>query len=595
MRRLGKIMNMSTNVNRSLRFKLIIGFVSITVPLVLFLVYINFYASNVVRTQVAESNKTLLFVYSKQIDVILNKEKNFMYNIAAQDPNFNSLASPSLTDDEYYLTKMRILNNLIAYHNYELGVDMFFVYVPGKQDLFMTQTANKSFEDESAIQDTLPSLLQETRANSPYFLGWKLFTYNNKSALVRLLDTGYGSYVGAWISLDRLMSPKDLAALYRLGTVTFVSEDHQLLSETPNFELRGDQFAGLTFDPEQPYQIVDDGKRSFMVVSSELTQTALKLAVIIPEKLLLQQLPSFQKIILLIPLAALFTLLFYLVFLNRVILKPISLLLKGMRKIEHGNLDVRLENQTSREFNLIKETFNHMVTQIHQLKIDIYEEQIKVHKAEVKHLQVQINPHFLMNSVNIIYNLVEVKKYELIQQMSVHLVSYFRFLTRTHVSWVSISDELQHILHYLNINQLRFPDRLTYRFHISNGLENVMIPPLIIQPFVENCMKHGFDFMEKPFHIEVTVTADEAGKLAVIAISDNGSGFTADNLADLHSGIYFNNEGDEHLGIWNVYHRLRLLYGQSVMVFGNKQDGGANVEIHIPLANNEGIEGINDV
>lgn len=110
-------MNMSTNVNRSLRFKLIIGFVSITVPLVLFLVYINFYASNVVRTQVAESNKTLLFVYSKQIDVILNKEKNFMYNIAAQDPNFNSLASPSLTDDEYYLTKMRILNNLIAYHN----------------------------------------------------------------------------------------------------------------------------------------------------------------------------------------------------------------------------------------------------------------------------------------------------------------------------------------------------------------------------------------------------------------------------------------------------------------------------------------------
>ncbi|MFD0698713.1 histidine kinase [Paenibacillus sp. GCM10027628] len=579
------------NINRSLRFKLIIGFVSIAVPLVLFLIYINFYAVSVVRTQVAESNKTLLFVYSKQIDAILNKEKNFMYNIAAQDPNFNSLASPSLSDDEYFLTKVRILNNLIAYHNYELGVDMFFAYVPSKHDLFMTQTANNGFEDEMAIQNTLPTLLQDIPTDSPYFLGWKLFTYNNKSALVRLLDTGYGSYVGAWISLDRLMSPKDLAALYQLGTVTFVSEEHQLLSESPNFELRGDQFTGLTFDPGKPYQLVDDGKQRFMVVSSELTQSALKLAVIIPEKKLLQSLPSFQKIILLIPVAALITLLFYLVFLNRIILKPMNLLLKGMRKIEHGNLDVRLDHQSSKEFNLIKETFNHMVTQIRQLKIDIYEEQIKVHKAEVKHLQVQINPHFLMNSVNIIYNLVEMKKYELIQRMAVHLVSYFRFLTRTHVSLVMISDEMQHILHYLNIHQLRFPERVTYHFHISEGLEKLLIPPLIIQPFVENCMKHGFDFMDKPFHIEIAVSPDEAGKLAIIAISDNGCGFSAESLADLRSGKYFDNEGDEHLGIWNVYHRLRLLYGQSIMWFDNKQGGGAMVELHIPLANHEGLGG----
>ena len=261
-------------------------------------------------------------------------------------------------------------------------------------------------------------------------------------------------------------------------------------------------------------------------------------------------------------------------------------LIKGMRRIKQGEFETRLSGDKSKEFMIINETFNEMVNQIQGLKINVYEEHIRTQKAELKHLQVQINPHFLLNSINIIYNLAELKKNDLIKKMSIHLAEYFRFITRTNLSKVKISQEIKHIESYLEIQQLRFPLYLRYETWVEPGLEEVAILPLIIQPFVENAVLHGFQMSEEIFCIRVSITRskEQPDKLYEVQISDNGKGIEAGKLLELQKEDLQSDYGESHLGIWNVRHRLNLQYGQvSQLRFEPGNPKGMVIRLIIPI------------
>ena len=268
-------------------------------------------------------------------------------------------------------------------------------------------------------------------------------------------------------------------------------------------------------------------------------------------------------------------------------------MISGMRSIKQGKFETRLHNDKSREFIMINETFNEMVNQIEGLKINVYEEQIRTEQAEVKHLQVQINPHFLLNSINIIYNLAELKKNDLIKKMSTHLANYFRFITRTNKSTVTVSQEMMHIESYLEIQQLRFPQHIRYETEVEPGLEEAVILPLIIQPFVENAVLHGFQMGDETFCIRVAVTRskEKPDKLYEVQISDNGRGMEPGQLLELQQESWQSDSSDIHLGVWNVRRRLKLRYGDaSQLQFEPNDPRGIVVRLVIPIE--KGVENV---
>jgi two-component system, sensor histidine kinase YesM len=259
----------------------------------------------------------------------------------------------------------------------------------------------------------------------------------------------------------------------------------------------------------------------------------------------------------------------------------------GMNQLMRGDLNVRLNDNHSSEFAFLIGTFNNMVLDISRLKIDVYEEKIHTQEAEFRLLQVQIRPHFYLNSLNIIASLASIKEYALIQKMTQHLAEYFRFIIHTKRNDVTLEAEIRHIENYLEIQKLRFPNQLEYRIEIPEQYRSCVVLPLTIQTFVENTIIHGFADRSKLLKIHIRVIPDDRlpDDFLWIIVSDTGVGFPPEVLSKLQDGSYVQEVFEEgHLGIQNILKRQQIRYeGAAIIIFNNIDEFGAEVRIGIPF------------
>lgn len=570
----------------TMRSRLILGFGLVIIPLVILLLWNNLYATKVVHSQVAQSNRNMLTMYMNDMDQVLGEIENYLYKAAEQDQSLISLSQYDQDSWEYYLSTTQTSNDLDLNINYYDAADVLFAYSTKYEQLLIAQQQSVTYDRKQEIQTKLRELL--AKDDPAVRTGWNVVELKGQYALVRVVDTNYDSYIGAWIDLNRLMEPMRVLGQGGKAEALLVSGEGKPLSTVGNSirqEIEAFDLTTYMDNGNAAYNIVKLGK-PYLLVAKSSRMADMNLILLLPERTLLEGLPIFRKMTYLIPMLAAIMLGLYLFFLQNSIVKPIHHFIKGMRKIRSGDLSVRMEDYKLQEFITLKETFNGMAQQIEHLKIDIYEEQIRTQKAELKHLQAQIHPHFFMNSLNIVYQLAQIKDYEVIQNMSLHLVRYFRFTTRTQVSTVTVKEEVEHLYHYLSIQKYRFPETLAFDFIVDPALENVSIPPLSIQPLVENAMVHGFSIRTgTPFHIRVKISSEGEGdqEELVIEVEDNGKGLTEEQIEHLHTKVQLLEPGDGSLGLWNVVRRCRLYYKGAVkMVFGSADPQGAIVTLRVP-------------
>jgi two-component system sensor histidine kinase YesM len=280
----------------------------------------------------------------------------------------------------------------------------------------------------------------------------------------------------------------------------------------------------------------------------------------------------------------------YVLYIRNAILLPIKVITRAMVSLRDGNPDTHISlNASSDEFSIMNNTFNSMISEIKNLKIKIYEEKIDKQRVELKHLQLQINPHFFLNSLNIIYQLANLRDYKLIQEMSFCLIEYFRFMFRSNFTFVSVEEEINHTKNYLRIQQMRFPEHLTYRVSVPDSLLIFPIPPLSIQTFVENSIKYSVNNDTTAcVTVEISHECSGAGVAGmIIIIKDTGDGFDLADLERFNRSESIEDNNGEHIGIWNVRRRLSILYGETAWIrFYNGEKGGACVEMRLPAKSN---------
>ncbi|CDN45356.1 hypothetical protein BN871_HG_00020 [Paenibacillus sp. P22] len=191
----------------TLRTRLIIGFAVVTAPLVILLLWNNLYSTTVVRSQVAQSNRSLLTMYMNDMDKVLEEIQNYLFKTAEQNRDLLSLSQNERGGWDYYRAKTQMAADLGVNSNYYEAADVLFAYSSKYDDLFVSQQQSVSFQRKRDIQSRLHEILKAGAGADTPFSGWTVTELNGSHALVRIVDTGYGSAAGAWVDLDRLMKP----------------------------------------------------------------------------------------------------------------------------------------------------------------------------------------------------------------------------------------------------------------------------------------------------------------------------------------------------------------------------------------------------
>ncbi|KRF02435.1 hypothetical protein ASG89_24510 [Paenibacillus sp. Soil766] len=251
---------------------------------------------------------------------------------------------------------------------------------------------------------------------------------------------------------------------------------------------------------------------------------------------------------------------------------PIGKMIQSVQKVKRGDLSARIDYKAKNEFDFLIQRFNEMATQIQVLVEDVYAEKIRSREATLKQLQSQIHPHFLYNSLFFIINSAEMEDKESVVAMSQNLAEFYRYTTRIEKQVVRLQEEVNFVIHYLNIQQLRI-HRLVYDIHIPEDMLNESVPRLILQPLVENAIIHGIErSMESDC---ITIKGEQDGDWNRVIVEDNGPGLNQEKLTQLSKQLEQPMSDDIGCGTWNIHHRLFYQFGEgSGLTFQLGVDGG---------------------
>jgi two-component system, LytTR family, sensor histidine kinase LytS len=196
----------------------------------------------------------------------------------------------------------------------------------------------------------------------------------------------------------------------------------------------------------------------------------------------------------------------------------------------------------------------------HQLEVVSAQNQAQlIREAEIKALQAQINPHFLFNSLNTIVSLIRTKP-DLARKLLIQLGHFFRQnLNASLHELVTLKQELDHTRAYLDIEQARFGERLSVKIELNSQLEDVLLPPLTLQPLIENGIRHGLKGLERTGEILISITEDQG--YVLISIKDNGIGIPSNRVVELLHSRIESREGTG-LALFNVNQRLIYHFGE---------------------------------
>jgi two-component system, sensor histidine kinase YesM len=541
----------------SISFKIFLAIIIILTPLISLLIYNNYRARESLLEQVKGTHRNMLQSYLIQIDAQLKSSMGYALDMVLfqTDPVLlmgnNDESTLAFAKHRIYLSlSNRLLSNSL--------IDAFFLYVKsGDYFIIASQQSISSSELEELKKFIVSNSEVVNLTDSFPKSTWAFNQFDGKNSLINVSYGNSGIIGGAYTSTDRILN--------NFSQENFTDLE---LSFIPSNALEAET---INLPPD------------ISLISSKSTVADVLLVEFLPEQYILNSMPFMQRYILVVSilLALMNPMLVFLM--KYTVVDPLRKLTKSMLRIHNGDLTYRIKSQrTSNEFEIVNSTFNEMMDEVQNLKIDVYEEKIKVQKSQLRNLQLQIKPHFLINSLNMVNNLILNENLATSKELILYSVDYFRYMAKVDNDFVSLNEEIKHVTNYLGIQKIRYTGKFDYSINVNQLIEDMLIPPMLIQNFVENSIKYAIE-MDKLLHISINVEYFEVDyyPYAKIIISDTGVGYPEGRLEQLNAGIKITDSLGDHIGIYNSVQRIKILYdGKASWKFYN--DNGAVTELILP-------------
>ncbi|MDN4070582.1 histidine kinase [Paenibacillus vini] len=454
----------------------------------------------------------------------------------------------------------------------------FFLYFEDKET-YVPCTSTLSYEERKQVQEKIISLIISDRIQaSSASQSWNRIAVNGKNYLVKLYRYN-NKYIGSWISAEDLLRPLKQLDLGKEGYAMLVGEDNEPLTGIPaSAKMSGSGWLENLWG-------LDRGLLSNnLILDRPFSSAPFRIRLHISNFGLFEKAVIIQLLLFLLTFITLLTLRIVAVYLKKNVLNPIRHFTQLLENDKWEEDEFGPETSRITELELANARFAFLAERVRALKIEVYEKELEKQRVQMDYMQLQIKPHFFLNCLNFIYHMADLKLYPDIQTMAKTTSEYLRYLFKSKLDYVYVQDEMNHVKNYLDIQKMRYRSAFSYYLEQDPDTLDCQIPPLVIQSFVENAVKHTVS-LDDPVEISVTVFPEERDgrDYATIFIADTGRGFDADTLAQLESGELSPNENGIRIGITNCLKRLDYFYGEDVQItFYNGPIRGAVVEIHIP-------------
>ncbi len=274
---------------------------------------------------------------------------------------------------------------------------------------------------------------------------------------------------------------------------------------------------------------------------------------------------------------------------SRLVRRPLDGLIGGFKRMENGEIPVKLDFKGSSDLAYIYKAFNDMNEKLHVLVGLTYEQKLLIQKAELKQLQAQINPHFLYNTFFMLNTFIKSFENEKALNLSLELGKYFQYITRSSSPNATLKEENNHARIYADIQAERYEGRISIQYDdLPIDMESLTVPRLIMQPLIENTFKHALADVTENGLLKVSFASDEAGHH--IVIEDNSNVLSDSDIADMNDRLQNVAENSEVTGCINIDRRLKMLYpAPSGLYFTRSPLGGLKAEILICMNGAENV------
>ncbi len=549
----------------SLTVRIIISICCIIMPIICFIMVISNLMIQNMRDKFIDSYTNELALYMTQIDANLYSIKKDMKEIISE--NWTELALGN-ENETVSIAKYKFWEGLKESRSNQNLAGLAYLKTSWDHNTVISYNNSAiSYQQSRKIQDYVNQADLKDFKN----LNYEIVRIDRRTYLI-INDNLYNYSFGYIVDVENITGPLEQVRTFESEKIFISGQGGEIMNTEHPFSV----------DLAEQTQVIQGQKEKVLLVAYPSRQMDYYVARTVSIDDMNSEIPFLEKILRLAGFVSILIVPLMWFIIRRLVLVPLHRLSSAMHEIETDNLEYRIQTlEKTKDFQQINHMFNRMTEQIKQLTIESYEKDIEKLQIEATNMRLQVNPHMLLNSLSMIYNLSFSQNYKCIQEFTLCLTDYFRYVLHQKEEQVTVKDEMKFVNSYLGIQKIRFPGSFVSICNIEEELFGEKVPPLLIQNFVENSIKYALKLGSE---IEIIIIVKRREDKLVVSIVDTGNGMDQDTLDAVRKGEPVVNKTGNHIGIWNCRRRLKMYYGDAAKLnISSALNEGTQVWIEIPI------------
>ncbi|MCR5290806.1 MAG: histidine kinase, partial [Treponema sp.] len=522
---------MRKHIGNTISLKIIMWLLIIVLPFNLVGLFSVSFSVKHAQTQARDSIRNVANMEITQLDARIESTATFFYTLEEDRDDFRLFLNQGERTTELVVAETNLASFFDRCCENDLYADSIFWYSQ-KYDKFFITMGDLQCYSRNQIAEIKEDIKKRLSDENDIFYGnWDYIEIGESEWIVKTYVEN-GLIYGSMFSLDKMKAE---------------------LLENSSFENLEVLFEERGSAPSE--------KSNKIAITAQSKKADFQIELALPKADSLKYISWLESIALILFIIFVFAIPFLFYKLRQIVINPLHDLEEAMNIVRTTDPGYRIpEKKVAREFIEINHAFNEMNDTVMQLKIENYERKLEKQKMDLKNLQLQIRPHFLMNMFNLLFSFAQIENYKSIQKLALYLSDYFRHIFQTNRDTQPFEKEFNLIRKYLEVSKLRYPDWYEVTFNVDEDVLEVEVPPFLIHNFVENIFKHVIDYNTKT-HIRLEAYTTETE--AIFMIVDDGSGMPPETVEKINEGNFQEEDPNNyHVGIENSYKRMKSIYGE---------------------------------